>query len=341
LYHFFATWLTAYDGGKMDGFDLAPVAPSPTAPYQYVRRSDVAPYWALANQYALADRMFTSQIDGSFAAHQYLVAAQTGGIDLPDAQPWGCDAPPGTTIWTLGPNRTYGPGVFPCFSYATVADTLDAKAIPWRYYAPSIRGQDPSGWVWDAFDATSKVRYGQDWDENVRSPETSFLSDIAGGTLAAVTWVIPDLLNSDHGGAGSAGGPEWVASVVNAVGQSRFWNTSAVVVMWDDWGGFYDHVPPPQLDGNGLGFRVPLLVISPYAKRGYVSHVQFETSSIVKFIEATFGLPALAASDARAANLSDCFDFTQPPRTFTSTPTRHRIGDYLSERPSLRPPDDY
>ena len=100
---------------------------------------------------------------------------------------------------------------------------------------------------------------------------------------------------------GGGYGPSWVAALVNTVGKSRYWNSTAIFVQWDDWGGLYDHVPPPFEDYDGLGFRVPLLVISPYAKPNYVSHVQYETASVLHFAEDLFGLGRLAAADRRAA----------------------------------------
>ncbi len=141
--------------------------------------------------------------------------------------------------------------------------------------------------------------------------------NVAQGKLAGVAWVTPTCQNSDHAACGSATGPQWAAGVVNAIGESPFWNSTAIFVMWDEWGGWYDHVPPPHLDFDGLGFRVPLLVISPFANRGYVSHVQYEHGSLLRFIEDRFGLAQMAASDQRANSpASDCFDFAQAPRTF-------------------------
>ncbi|MBV9080789.1 MAG: hypothetical protein JO102_06690 [Elusimicrobia bacterium] len=132
-----------------------------------------------------------------------------------------------------------------------------------------------------------------------------------------MTWITPAFANSDLSGSLSAGGPNWVASVVNAVGESRFWNTSAIVVMWSGFGGWYDHVAPPMLDYEGLGFRVPVLVVSPYALSGSVVHTQFETGSVLKFVEDTFGLPRLAVSDARARDLgASTLNLKQAPRAF-------------------------
>ena len=128
---------------------------------------------------------------------------------------------------------------------------------------------------------------------------------------------------------------------MNAVGGSRFWPSTAIFVMWDEWGGWYDHVPPPQVDYDGLGIRVPLLVISPYAKKNYVSHVQYEHGSLLRFIEDQFGLAHLAASDARANSpANDCFDFSQPPRAFKKIPAAVPAEFFLTQPPDTRIPDD-
>jgi phospholipase C len=128
--------------------------------------------------------------------------------------------------------------------------------------------------------------------------------------------VIPALLDSDHPASGSNTGPSWVTSVVNAVGKSKYWQNTAVIVMWDDWGGFYDPVPPLRLDYNSLGLRVPMVVISPFAKPHYVSKTQYEMGSVLKFIEQTFGTGSLGSTDARANSIGDIFDFTQKPQPF-------------------------
>jgi phospholipase C len=134
--------------------------------------------------------------------------------------------------------------------------------------------------------------------------------------------------DSDHSSCTSTHGPDWVASIVNAVGSSPFWDSTAIFVMWDEWGGWYDHVVPPYADYDGLGFRVPLLVISPYAKRGYVSHVQYEHGSILRFVEDRFGLARLAASNGRANSpAQDCFDFGRRPRAFKPFVTSHTPTD--------------
>ena len=342
--HNLPDFLHAYDNGKMDGFDLENAGPPPMGKYPqyaYVPRSEVLPYWSLAQQYVLADRTFSSQIDSSFVAHQYLIAGQAGNtVNAPTALPWGCDAPSGTTITTLAPNRTVGPSVFPCFSYPTLANQLDADDISWRYYAPPVTGPDVGGEVWSAFDVIKPVRYGSDWTQHVISPETQVLTDIAKGHLPTISWVVPDEKNSDHAASDSTTGPDWVASIVNGIGKSPEWDTTVVFLLWDDWGGWYDHVPPPYVDNDGLGIRVPLIVISPFAKRGHVSHVTYEWGSLLKFIETTYGLTPLAASDTRANALDDCFDFNQPPRAFTPIATHHSADELLRVPPSYLPPDD-
>jgi phospholipase C len=335
-------FLTSYNGGQMNGFNLVGYSGEPppfqNGQYAYVPASETAPYVALAQQFVLADHMFTSQIDASFTAHQFLIAAQSGlTVDNPDDTPWGCDAPEFTVVPTINPDRSQGQGVFPCFDYTTLGDELDAQHYTWRYYAPKI-GSDFGGTLWSAYDVIKHIRYGPYWVDDV-SPPSRFLTDVASGSLANVTWVIPDYADSDHAGNDSAAGPAWVQSVVDAVGNSPFWSSSAIFVLWDDWGGWYDHVAPPQLDVQGLGIRVPLIAISPYAKAGYVSHVNYETAGLLTFAESVFGLPSLAAADARATPFGDCFDFSQTPRAFASIRKRLSKRRYVPHPPSGVPPD--
>ena len=139
----------------------------------------------------------------------------------------------------------------------------------------------------------------------------------AAAYLANFTWITPVCDDSDHTNCGGGYGPSWVAALVNTVGQSKFWDSTAIFVIWDDWGGLYDHVPPPYADFDGLGFRVPFIIVSPYAKRGHVSHKQYETASVLRFAEDLFGLGQLAAADKRALSPArDCFDFQQKPLPF-------------------------
>jgi phospholipase C len=233
----------------------------------------------------------------------------------------------------LNPDRSYGPNQSPCFDYPTLGDELHQVGLTWRFYAAELTN------IWSGYQAVSHIYNGPGW-ANVIAPNTKFLSDVAGGKLANVTWITPTCETSDHAGCESKRGPEWVASIVDAVGQSKFWNSTAIFVMWDEWGGWYDHVPPPYVDFDGLGIRVPLLIISPYAKRGYVSHVQYEHGSILRFTEDQLGLVPLAASDKRANSpQDDAFDLTATPRPFQPFGNNLKARDYDRIFPDRRPPD--
>lgn len=319
-----ATFNTEYDNAKSDGFDLIRFgtsgdgAPAKLYPYAYVVRAETKPYWDLAHQYALADNMFSTEQAGSFAASLVLVASTTSINDRDDlwvvgvTSPGGCDAPRGTA--TILSNGRYGPK--PCFNqFRTMASTLDAAQVSWKYYTLPCTGSHADiGCSWDAFEAIKYVREGNDWERNVSVPNTNFFSDVRHDKLPAVSWITPTLADSDDPVSGSDTGPAWVTSIVSAVKRSRYWKSTAVIVIWGDWGGYYDEAAPPLLDPIGLSFRVPMLVISPYAKRGYVSPTQYELASILKFIEQVFDLAPLGPSvegytDSRASSIDDMFDF--------------------------------
>ncbi len=325
--------LTEYDNGKMDGFDLDPVSdtvaggPTFSTPntfvYAYLPRAETLPYWQMAEHYAIADRMFSSQIAPSFPGHQYLIAGQSGraigdpeNATNPDVNlVWGCDSPPGSTVETLdASNAVVSPGPFPCFDYQTLGDLLDAKHVGWKYYTGFSNGVDLDGQV-SAYDAIHHIRYGTDWTANVSSPEYTFFADVSAGTLPAVSWITPPAAASDHAGTLNSSGPSWVAAVVNAIEGSPYASNTAIFVTWDDSGGWYDHVAPPPGFGDGIsyGFRVPLIVVSPYAKPGYVSHVNHDFGSLLHFVENNWNLGTLGTVDARADALADMFDYAQTP----------------------------
>jgi phospholipase C len=328
--HSHGNWWKQWNHGKMDGFSKLS--------YSYIDPKETAAYWELAQDYTLGDRMFQSNTGPSFVSHQYMIAGQSGGAsENPSGQFWGCDAAPGDTVATIGPNGTDLPGVYPCFSYLTMADLLDQKGISWKYYAPGA-GQDGLFEV-SAYQAIKQIRWGNDWKTKVISPETTILTDIANGNLPQVTWVIPAFNNSDHPGS-AAQGPDWVGTVVNAIGNSKYWDSTAIFISWDDWGGWYDHVTPPQTDAMGLGFRVPLIVVSPYARRGYVSHVTHEASGILKYMEEVFNLPSLGTRDVKADDFSDCFDYTQKVGAYKQVKTRLGAKFFLAQKPSGPPDDD-
>jgi phospholipase C len=333
---------------RMDGFDQEaltcgqgsqPKCPNAHPQYAYVPRSEVRPYFDMASQYVVGDRMFESNFDGSsFVSHQYVIAAQANStVDVPVGGPWGCGGGPGDKIDTLTLQRQIGPPVSPCFDNTTLGDELDAAGLSWKYYTYVSHGHSA---LWNAYQAINHIRYGKDWKKDIVSPQKRFFDDVARGKLANVSWVTPTCRNSDHAGCGSKTGPHWVASLVNAIGESPYWKTSAIFIFWDDYGGWYDHVPPPYVDYDGLGFRVPLIVVSPYAKQGYVSHVRYEHGSLLRFIEDRFGLSPLSASDARAKSpAADCFDFSQSPRKFHRIVTPMTRHDFEAEPPDERPTD--
>jgi phospholipase C len=298
----------------MDGWNrLDPKRP--LCPYTHVESSDTGPYWKLARKFAVADHMFASTRFGAYANQFYLIAGTTQVarstfvIGPPDLPPWGCDAPPGDSTTILRNDRVFFDGPFPCFDqFPTIADTLDKAGVSWKYYYDKI---GKSGFDGNAFASIKDVYEGKDWKRDMSAPATNVLADIAGGNLTSVSWVLSPKNASDA--PGTSGGPAWVNSIVRAVEKSPYWSNTAVVVTWIDPGDgqFYDNAPPPQLDVMGLGFRVPLIVASRYAKHQFVSHTQYEFASILKFIEEDWGLPPLGggATDKRANSISGMFTF--------------------------------
>lgn len=359
LSHAHAAFLDMYDGGKMDGADKIPMSCPTNNPgcapadpqFQYVNPSEVAPYFSLAGQYSFADRMFQSNQGPSYPAHQYIIAGTSedhDGTDLSVAEnptgpannpggESGCPAAQGGAIVRMI-NRITGveDSTEPtCFDHNTLLDLLDQAGVSWKYYAPS------AGSIWTGPNSIAHIRNGADWAK-VMIPETQVLTDIQNHALAKVSWVIPSGQASDHAAINNGSGPSWVASIVNAVGASSYWPNTAIFIVWDDWGGWYDHVPPSSIaNAYEYGFRVPLIVVSPYAKAAYVSHVNHDFGSILHFVEEVYGLPSLGYADARADDFLDCFDFTQPPRTYQPVAAKYSARYFLTRRePALDPDDD-
>ena len=341
LDHSHTGWWKDWNGGNMDGFaHAAPGYPNPSLAYSYVPNTETWPYWALAQAYTFGDHMFQPNTGPSFPSHQYLIAGQSANtVEDPSATPWGCDAPKTVTVSLIGPNGTDLPGVYPCFDYKTIADLLDAKHVSWRFYSPPEDANAASnGYEWSAFQAVKHIRNGSDWSKDMVSPSSKILTDVKNGDLAQVTWVVPGNGYSDHpGGGATAEGPDWVADVVNAIGASKFWDSTAIFVTWDDFGGWYDHIAPPQVDAMGLGFRVPLIVVSPYAKHGYVSKTQHEFGSFLRYIEGVFDLPGLGTRDGTSDDFSDCFDYTQTPQPYTQLPVSFTPSFFIHLDPPPQP----
>jgi phospholipase C len=350
--HSHESFVLMYDKGKMDGADKIPVfckpgatdCPAPNLQFAYVNPSEVAPYFQMAERYTFADRMFQTNQGPSFPAHQFIISgtsAPTATSNLFAAENpgggsggTGCTAPTGQLVALIDPTGDESQKQYPCFEHPALVDLLDSKKLTWRYYTPS------AGSIWTGPNAIHHLRLGPDWANDVILQQTQVLTDIAGGNLAAVTWVIPDGKASDHALATDGSGPSWVASIVNAIGNSPYWSNTAIFITWDDWGGWYDHVAPQIINSYEYGFRVPLIVVSPYAKSAYVSHVTHDFGSILKFIEQNFGLPSLGYADAPADNLSDCFDFSQTPLTFQTIPAALNANFFLNDKRSPTDPDD-
>ena len=316
--------ITAYDSGKMDKFNLLHSKSTGTGVYgnnslTQLYQSDIPNYWTYAQQFVLGDNMFSSLMGPSFPNHLYTVAAQSGGaINNPNTDKnvgtlgdavkgWGCDIPNQKVQVKDSSGNVQMQEA--CFNFNTLADELDAKGYSWRYYAPPA---NQSGYIWSSFDAIKHIRYGPDWKFVV--PVQQFTDDAAAGQLPTVSWIVTPGDVSEHAPASVCVGENWTVQMLNSLMQGPDWSSTAVFLTWDDFGGYYDHVVPQQVDGYGLGFRVPLLVISPYAKHGYIDHTQFEFSSFLRFAEDKLGLPQLTGRDKAANNMMDAFDFSQAPR---------------------------
>ncbi|GAC1648976.1 MAG: hypothetical protein NVS4B9_40250 [Ktedonobacteraceae bacterium] len=281
-------------------------------------------YWQLAQNYVLSDRTFSSEMAASFVNHLFTVAGASG-IDqndsaetnphLPNGQPtpnWGCDAPTGTITKLY--NGSY---VYPCMSsqpgqmttMPTLADEMNTAGVSWKFYAdldPTIHG-----YQWNTLNAFPSVRTSS----NVVSWQ-QFATDAANDQLPQFSWLTYPTTYSEHPPASTCVGENQTISDIEAVMNSPAWANTVIILAWDDYGGFYDHVVPPVVDGLGLGFRVPLMIISPYAYAGdnptnpHVTHDVFEFSSVLKLAEEVFGLPSLGQRDVNAGDLMSTLDFS-------------------------------
>jgi phospholipase C len=326
----------------MNGFNNEHIYGGPYyGQYGYVPHEESKPYFDMAHEFVLSDRTFASQLDESFVAHQYIIAAQAhSAVDVPDYY-WGCGGGPADEVSTITKTRQYGKSIVPCFDYQTLGDEFDKAGLEWRFYTSKYT--IPYGGFWSSYQAVRHIFHGPDWKKDIITPQRRFLKDVAGpkGHLASFTWITPTCPDSDHSDCGGGLGPSWVTSLVDAIGKSKFWNSTVVFVQWDDWGGMYDHVAPPFKDYDGLGFRVGLMIISPYAKKDFVSHVQYETASVLRYAEDLYGLSQLSAADRRAASpAKDCLDFNQPPRKFIPIKAPKGAAFFLTQPVDPRIPDE-
>jgi|HubBroStandDraft_4_1064222.scaffolds.fasta_scaffold00022_43 phospholipase C len=348
--HTHAAWLTEYNNGGMNGFDseICKGTCPHDAAYDYVPQSQVQEYYTLAETYTFADNFFATDQGPSFPSHQYLVS---GTSTVSDGSPnkaannpaspsgqlvGGCDSPSGSLVGVINPKGGEPSTLktFPCFHRQSLMNEMDSQGVSWKYYQGT-----PGNGLFNAVDAIYSIWSNHyEMQANVVTPPEQVITDINNGQLADVVWVTPTQAASDHPKVNDGSGPSWVGSVVNAIGNSYYWNNTAIFITWDDWGGFYDHVSPTIYNSYELGFRVPLIVVSPYAKQGYISHSQHEFGSILKFTEETFGLPSLGTTDSRADDLSDCFNFYKQKAKFKRIKTRFPAS-YFYHLPAAEPND--
>ncbi len=363
---------------RMDGAAGVTCGPRcPTIPqFRYVPNSGgiLNPYLQLATQFGWANYMFQTNQGPSFPAHQFLF----GGTSAPSAADdaagifasenmsnsglggvgatAGCIAQSTTTVEVINPSSGENQKIYPCFEHQTMPDLLPTT-FTWRYYAPN------AGSIWTAPNAIQHICQssgpggvctGSEWQNNVDLNPVDVLKDIANCQLRSVSWVIPTGKNSDHAHDNDGGGPSWVASIVNAIGNSTscdsntgYWQNTAVFIVWDDWGGWYDHEPPtilalPQGDYQ-YGFRVPLIVVSAYTPAGYINNARHDFGSILRFVEHNFGIAegSLTFADSRSTtNLTGFFDVTSAPRTFNKIAALKDANFFLNDKRPLTDPDD-
>jgi phospholipase C len=329
--HTHASLVREYNDGAMNGFNkdtcdgdpLESVCEPPANfAYSYVPSGETTFLWILAGAFAghgyeIADHMFSNRQVPTFPGHLGLIAGQGPADDPIGASTtglagiWGCDSDKSARVAAFG--KTYDAPlqlVYPCFDYKTLGDLMDAKHVTWKYYTGTIGTVDGGT---NIYDAIKHIRFGPDWNANVITPMTQVFDDLQNGTLPQVSFITPPFAASDHGGTLTSGGPAWVTSIYAFLTENKkLYPNTVMLVTWDDSGGWYDHVKPPDDAFGPLGFRVPLLALSPYSING-VNHDQHSFGSIVHFIEKNWNLGTLGEADASSDDLSDMFNYKQTP----------------------------
>ncbi|HEY2789689.1 MAG TPA: alkaline phosphatase family protein [Gaiellales bacterium] len=303
--------VTDIAGGAMNGFSTVRDKDGKPTMLAYTTAfpGELPAYWGWAKRYALLDHTFSSGDTSSFPNHLYTVAAAAAGsVDGPNfgVENWGCDGPAHLSV----PVTRHGVLVHvrPCFTIDSIGAQLSRRGIPWSEYGPPENGH---GYGWVAYDAVKPIRESAAYARHVL-PLGWLPSDLDQGYLGAVTWIVPPYNRSDHpGGASLCDGENWTTDLVNRIMRMPDWRHTAIVLTWDEWGGFYDHVAPPQPDRFGMGVRVPMLVISPWARRG-IDHTTYDFTSVLKFIGEDFGLPLLSARERAAKSLRGALQFEHP-----------------------------
>ena len=301
---------------------------------------EIPNYWSYAQNYTLDDHLFQPNASWSLPQHLYMVSEWSAkcGTSNPTSCVNALQAPASPPDQATNKARTV-----PDYAWTDLTYLMHKNGVSWRYYVqkgiepdcqradavdcPPVNQNARTPGIWNPLPFFDTVR--QDNQLGNITDVTNFYRDARRGTLPNVTWISPSGLNSEHPPSSIADGQAWTTSLVNAAMQGPEWNSTAIFLSWDDWGGFYDHVPPPRVDANGFGLRVPGIVISPYARKGYLDSSTMSQDAYVKFIEDDFlgsqrldpktdGRPdpriSVRESFSQVGNLLADFDFTQPPR---------------------------
>ena len=344
--HGHSAFVTSYNNGAMNGFDLANCKSDGTS-YSYAPQKEVALYLTLAASYGFANHVLQANNGPSFPAHQFLIAGQSGGIG-PDGQflpqPYGfaenggtrdkgvtdkgngdsCGAAPNNATTRIDLTSPY-PGVegflaYPCYEATTIFDLLASAGYSWHYYS------NKPGGLWSGPQAIQHLYNSP----NFSVGGAAVFGDIAAGRLANVSYVIPNQGWSDHPQKGhykATNGPNWVGDIVNAVGGSPYWNSTEIIVTWDDWGGWYDHYQPlggllSGITPYSYGFRTPVVIASAYTPPGCIDAADTSQAAILRNIETVFKLPSLNTADSWTSDdFGKCLNLSMQPRTFVPLPT--------------------
>ena len=252
-------------------------------------------YWDYARKYTLCDNFFSSERADSFANHLYMVAAQSAGI-------------------VGNPEARFG---WNSFLFPSIVNLFGQANISWKYYSghthhPKISSNPRMIAVWRPLPGFQKFANDPHLGEHLVYSD-QFFTDIKSGSLPQVCWLIPTGAESEHPPNDVQTGMKYVTGLINAIMKSSYWQSCAIILTWDDYGGFYDHVAPTQIDQFGFGFRVPTIVISPYVIPKNISHTRYDFASMLALVETTFHLSPMASRDAAANNMLDCFNFSETP----------------------------
>ena len=350
LPHDLTAWLDSFNGGAMDGF--AQGTYGPYYAYSVFEEEDIPTWYHWARNYVLGDNFFASAAGPSYNNHLFWIAGQAGGaIDNPENiltrrtpdpnggpplvfKSWGCDAY-GENVFVLVKDEVGNITKHDtCFRFKTVGEQLSEKDIDWVSYSANPY---QAGYIWQAYSAIEQVFHNKEmWDEHIW-PVDDLFRDIEAGALPSVTWITPRFQLSDHPPFSTKHAMNWVTDIVNKVMTSEMWEHTAIFITWDEWGGLYDHVTPPKLDAWDVGFRVPLVLISPYAKKGYVDDGLGDFVSPLRFIADNWGLDYLTERYEKVHNFEHAFDFKKKPRPPDPQPkvrATNRFYDFPEDFPT-------